>query len=64
MYYEQSVELGMEHNQLTQGYIKAISDLRDTSFVDHPILYILSRETKFEEQSFTELVTINPHLQK
>ena len=59
-YYGQSAGPGMEHNQLTQGYTKAITDFRDTSCVDHPILYVLSHKTKIEEQSLTGLVTSNP----
>lgn len=38
---------------LTKGYIEAIASGADTSFVDYPVLYVLSRETKHEEQTFS-----------
>ena len=50
--YQDTVELGHEQQQLTKGYISAIASFQDTSFANHPILYVYSRETTHEDQSF------------
>ena len=50
--YAKVVKTSKAQQQLTKGYIKAIAEYRDTGFAEHPILYVLSRETFHEEQTF------------
>eukprot|EP00571_Detonula_confervacea_P008374 CAMPEP_0172328508 /NCGR_PEP_ID=MMETSP1058-20130122/60390_1 /TAXON_ID=83371 /ORGANISM="Detonula confervacea, Strain CCMP 353" /LENGTH=342 /DNA_ID=CAMNT_0013045625 /DNA_START=1319 /DNA_END=2344 /DNA_ORIENTATION=- len=52
-YYDQSVKQGNEQVKLTQGYIKAIATSQDTSFAEHPILYVLQVDLIREPPKFT-----------
>ena len=49
----QAVRVREEQQQLTKGYIRAIAGFRDTSFVKYPVLYVINRTTKWEDQLFT-----------
>ncbi len=50
--YKAAVDQGEEHKKLTKGYIAAIAAHDDTFFVLHPVLYVHSRETTHEAQTF------------
>ena len=52
-YYEQAAYVGEEKQHLTKDYVKSIAEFRDTSFVDHPVLYVVSRNTQHEHQIFS-----------
>ena len=39
--------------QLTTNYIRSIAEYRDTSFAQYPVLYVISRTTEYEDQSFS-----------
>ena len=42
-----------QHQQLTTNYIRSIAEYRDTSFAQYPVLYVVSRTTVYEDQSFS-----------
>ena len=52
-YDDLSAEPGNGQRKLTQGYIKAIAAYQDTSFVDHPIFYVLECNTIHQDEAFT-----------
>jgi len=51
--FDQVVGVRNAQKQLTKGYVKAIAEFRDTTFVDHPTLYVLGRTVKHENQTFS-----------
>jgi len=51
--YKDAVDRGQENKQLTKGYIAALAAHDgDTLPIHYPVLYVLSRETKHEAQTF------------
>jgi len=51
--FDQVVGIRNAQQQLTKGYVKAISGFKDTTFVDHPTLYVLGRTVEHENQTFS-----------
>ena len=52
-YYDHSVEQGNEQEKLMQCCIKSIATSQDTSFAEHPILYVLHMDPIREPPKFT-----------
>ena len=44
------VSVPREERELTSGYIRAIAEHRSTDFVDYPVLFVIGRTTRFEQQ--------------